>query len=177
MNQNLVLRLAALCHDMGKPSTTAPDLTSHGHADAGVPVAESFLRQIGAPNDVVAHVLPLVREHMVRDIDRMTDGAVRRLGLRLRPATIEQLAAVIRADGGPNSAREADTLLARAVALGVKDEAPKPLVLGRHLIARGMKPGPEMGKLLAVLFEAQLSGVFMALEGGLAWIDKAATCN
>jgi hypothetical protein len=34
-------------------------------------------------------------------------------------------------------------------------EAPKDVVLGRHLIARGLRPGPEFGRLLAECRDVQ----------------------
>jgi len=53
----------------------------------------------------------------------------------------------------------------------LRDAAPKPLLLGRHLIARGMKPGPEFGQLLDKAFEVQLEGGFTDLEGALKWLE------
>ena len=54
----------------------------------------------------------------------------------------------------------------------MEDSAPKPIVMGRHLLAAGMKPGPEMGKALAALYDAQLDGKFFDLESGLTWLTS-----
>src|SRR5207245_4393471 len=51
-DDRLVAMFAALCHDMGKPSTTVFERDrwrSPGHAEAGVPIARRFLETIGAP--------------------------------------------------------------------------------------------------------------------------------
>ena len=54
--------------------------------------------------------------------------------------------------------------------LRVADSAPKPLVMGRHLVDLGMKPGPEFGRLLKAAYEAQLDGRFSTAEEGVALI-------
>jgi tRNA nucleotidyltransferase (CCA-adding enzyme) len=48
--------------------------------------------------------------------------------------------------------------LDRAVALGVADAAPDPLLKGRHLADLGLVPGPEMGRVLREVYVAQLDG-------------------
>ena len=61
--------------------------------------------------------------------------------------------------------------LERLEDLKVKDQAPQPLVLGRHLMDRGFKPGPYFKVILDACFEAQLDGDFTDLEGGLRFLD------
>ena len=56
----------------------------------------------------------------------------------------------------------------------LRDAAPKPLLQGRHLVARGMAPGERFGTLLSEAFEAQLEGAFADLEGALKWLDEHA---
>ena len=56
-------------------------------------------------------------------------------------------------------------LLERAENLRILDSAPKPLLQGRDLIAKGMKPGQEFGIILKKAYEAQLDGVFCDREG------------
>ena len=53
----------------------------------------------------------------------------------------------------------------------MKDAAPEPIVLGRHLIERGMQPGASFGPIIEACFEAQLDGAFNDLDGGLAHLD------
>ena len=54
----------------------------------------------------------------------------------------------------------------------VADSAPRPIVRGRDLIARGMKPSPAFGEILDRCYEAQLDGKFSDLEGGLRFLDS-----
>jgi tRNA nucleotidyltransferase (CCA-adding enzyme) len=63
-------------------------------------------------------------------------------------------------------------LRAKAEELSLRDSAPKPLLQGRHLIARGMEPGKHFGSLLNEAFEAQLEGEFADLDGALNWLDR-----
>ena len=60
----------------------------------------------------------------------------------------------------------------RCHALAIADAAPKPLILGRHLLQYGMKPGKDFKPLLDACFEAQLSGEFADLPGALNYLDK-----
>jgi tRNA nucleotidyltransferase (CCA-adding enzyme) len=86
------LIFAALCHDLGKPSTTFTHETqrirSTGHSEAGEEPARVFLAAIGAPKRVSQYVVPLIREHLVHLHGQPTSRAVRRLAHRLEPASI-----------------------------------------------------------------------------------------
>ena len=57
-------------------------------------------------------------------------------------------------------------LLRRAKVLNVKDSPPEPLILGRHLIDIGVKPGKCFGLILSKCYEAQLEGLFDDLADG-----------
>jgi tRNA nucleotidyltransferase (CCA-adding enzyme) len=50
--------------------------------------------------------------------------------------------------------------------------APKPLLLGRHLVQRGFAPGRQFGPILTAGFEAQLDGQFTDEAGAEAWLDR-----
>jgi tRNA nucleotidyltransferase (CCA-adding enzyme) len=49
----------------------------------------------------------------------------------------------------------------------ISQESIRPLVLGRDLIALGIEPGPEMGKMLKRLYTLQLDNAFEDKAGGL----------
>ena len=53
----------------------------------------------------------------------------------------------------------------------LEDQAPEPLVKGRHLIALGRTPGPSFGPILEAAFEAQLDGEFDDEAGGVEWLE------
>jgi tRNA nucleotidyltransferase (CCA-adding enzyme) len=76
----------------------------------------------------------------------------------------------------PKDASEATPLIqqlcAQARALELESRAPRPLVLGRHLITLGRTPGPEFKKILAAAFEAQLDGAFHDEAEGIEWARR-----
>ncbi len=178
-----VLMFAVLAHDFAKPQTTHTAeregrlrIVSPGHEEQGGPVAESFLTRINAPNEIKARVGPLVTHHLAH-LQAASDRAVRRLANSLQPATIAELCLVMTADqfGRPPKPKivhaGVTALRAKAEELRLRDAAPKPLLQGRHLIARGLQPGQQFGAVLAAAFEAQLEGQFTDLAGALKWLD------
>jgi tRNA nucleotidyltransferase (CCA-adding enzyme) len=182
-----LLSFSVLAHDFGKPSTTqhaerrgAMRWVSPGHEAAGGPLAESFLRRIGAPLEMDAPVKALVAHHLAHHHGSngdYSDTQVRRLARKLAPATIDDLGVVMAADSmgrPPLDSAEILALIARlrarASSLALEASAPRPIVQGRHLIAMGRKPGPEFKPVLDAAFEAQLDGAFSDEAGGLDWL-------
>jgi len=178
-----VLMFATLLHDAGKPDTTREEMrdgrtriTSAGHEARGVVLAGAMLERLHVPAAIAGRVAPLVREHLAH-LQAATPRAVRRLASRLAPATILELALLVRADMSARPPRPAGptpglvTLLEIAKQLDVESQAPRPILLGRHLLERGHAPGPAMGALLDRAFDAQLNGAFADLDGALRWLD------
>jgi tRNA nucleotidyltransferase (CCA-adding enzyme) len=179
-----VLSLAVLAHDFGKPQTTHAALrsgrtriVSPGHEEAGGPLAQQFLRRLGAPAAVEARVVPLVMNHLAH-LRVLTDRAVRRLARRLAPATIQELMILITADAygrppRPKVVPKGLLLLKRlATETAVATGAPRPILMGRHLLELGLSPGKSFGVILAAAYEAQLEGAFADLPEALAWLRQ-----
>ena len=177
--EDLLVGLAVLCHDFGKPACSSYDpvkkrIRSLGHDECGVEPTLSFLRRLTNEERLLKEIPPLVRLHMrpfAMWKDHSSDGAIRRLAAKV--VRIDRLLRVAAADdaGRPPFPPNPEPLLwlaEQAKRLEVEDSAPKPIVMGRDLVAHGMKPGPEMGRVLAELYEAQLDGRFSDLESGLA---------
>jgi tRNA nucleotidyltransferase (CCA-adding enzyme) len=61
-----------------------------------------------------------------------------------------------------------DWFLERARTLGVEHRPPGPILLGRHLIELGVRPGPAMGDILKAVYEQQLDGKVSDLAGAIA---------
>jgi tRNA nucleotidyltransferase (CCA-adding enzyme) len=178
-----VLMFAVLAHDFAKPQTTHEAeregrirIVSPGHEEQGGPLTEAFLTRIDAPNEIKERVVPLVMHHLAH-LQTASPRAVRRLANALKPATITELCLVMTADhfGRPPKPRIVHDgileLRAKAEELRLRDEAPKPILQGRHLIDRGMKPGKAFCVLLDEAFEAQLEGGFSDLDGALKWLE------
>ena len=184
-----MLMFAVLAHDFGKPSTTqwaekrgVMHWVSPGHEPAGGPLAKDFLRRIGAPLELDDPVCQLVVHHLVHHHgpdDDYSDAQVRRLARKLTPATIDDLAIVMTADArGRPPIDPAETLVlierlrAKAHALAIQRAAPRPIVLGRHLVAMGYRPGPAFKPVIDAAFEAQLDGAFHDEAGGVEWLKR-----
>lgn len=180
--RRLFLTFAVLAHDFGKPTCTHEAeregrrrIVSPGHEPAGGPLAASFLERLAMPESYGAPVVPLVINHLVH-LNAPTPRGVRRLAQRLIPATIDDLIVVITADafGRPPRPREVPSgvtaLRKAAEQLHLERAAPKPILLGRHLAASGLTPGPSFKRLLDAAFEAQLDGDFHDLDGALRWL-------
>jgi tRNA nucleotidyltransferase (CCA-adding enzyme) len=177
--EDLVVGFAVLCHDFGKPATSdrvRGRIRSLGHESAGEEPTRAFLRRLTDERDLVREVVPLVLNHMrPKDLVRAQagDGAIRRLARRV--GRIDRLVRVADADqkGCPprpyDGFPEGRWLMKRARELAVADSAPRPIVMGRHLIGLGLEPGPEFGPILRECYEAQIDGAFMSLDEGIAF--------
>jgi len=172
----IAVMLGAVCHDLGKPATTAVidgRIRSIDHEQAGV---EPTLRLLDRLNihtidgyDVREQVIGLVANHlkpgMFAKAGNVGDGAFRRLSQKV---DMELLARVARADclgrAGGFDCSAMDWFLERARALGVEHQPPPPLLLGRHLLELGLTPGPRVGEVLKLVYEKQLDGEIRTQE-------------
>jgi len=181
--EDLIVGLAVLCHDLGKPATTSQveggRITTRRHEPAGEAATRSFLGRMTNERPLIDAVVTLVGAHLAPlqlFQARAGDAAVRRLARRV--GRIDRVVRVARADraGRPPLEIErfeaGDWLLERARALDVEAAAPERIVKGRHLIQLGLSPGPELGSMLEILYAAQLEGEFSTLEGGLEYVRR-----
>ena len=182
---DLVLMFGALCHDFGKPETTIwkdGHWRSPAHDVLGMQPTEKFLRRLTDEASLIEKVKILVREHLrpsmlYNDREKVTPGAIRRLALRV---SIPELLLVAEADHFGRTTEDAlrrefpakQWLLDQASKLDVRDEKPKPFLKGRHLLQLGMRPGPQMGKVLEEAFALQLDGAIVDLDGAKAWANQ-----
>jgi tRNA nucleotidyltransferase (CCA-adding enzyme) len=179
--QRIALMLGAVCHDFGKPATTAVidgRIRSLDHEEQGVGPALAFLDRLNVWSidgyDVRQQVAGLVAQHLkpgawskVRD--EVGDGAFRRLAQKV---DLELLARLAKSDcegrrPGTFDCSAMDWFLARAESLGVEHRPPPPVLLGRHLIPLGVQPGPRMGEILKAVYERQLDGTVTNLDEAL----------
>ncbi len=178
--ERALLVLTALCHDLGKPSTTkvTPDgIHSRGHAETD-DLYRQFLKRLGTPSAMVERVVILCHYHLTHLHFVGSPRHVRRLAVALASVgeNLDMLARLVEADNSgrpplpPGLPKKMEQLLQLAHELEVKDTAPKPLLQGRHLTELGVTPGPAMGEILKAAFEAQLDGKFDTLETAREWV-------
>jgi tRNA nucleotidyltransferase (CCA-adding enzyme) len=162
----LVLRLAALLHDVGKPAAKeerpGEDPTFYRHEEYSARAAEAILKRLRFPNEVVDEVAHLVRCHMFAYDETWSDAAVRRFLARVGPGSLDRLFALRLADGAGIVGRPVDprgleplrdrvaAVLAAKEAFGIADLA----IRGGDLVSIGVEPGPAMGAMLKELLEA-----------------------
>ncbi len=179
--QQIVMMLGAVCHDLGKPPTTAfldGRIRSIDHEQAGVAPASAVLDRLNIHSidgyDVRKHVLGIVAHHLKPGMFRqsptpVSDGAFRRLAAKV---DLELLARLAKSDclgrTGNFDCSAMDWFLERATALGVEHAPPQPIVKGRHLLALGLDPGPQVGAVLRQIYEKQLDGSIATLDDGIA---------
>ncbi len=178
--QQIALMLGAVCHDFGKPATTAwrdGRIRSFNHEEEGVAPAHAFLDRLNVHSvegyDVRQQTIGLVAHHLKPGMwhkvrDEVGDGAFRRLA---RKVDLELLARLAKADclgrPGPFDCSAMDWFLSRARALGVEHTPPAQLLLGRHVLALGLEPGPRIGRILSEVYEQQLDGAIATVEDAI----------
>lgn len=178
---DMVLMLTILLHDIGKPQTTLIEngqLNAPKHAEAGVEIAREWLSRITDDKDLVERILPLIRYHgFPRKLYRSSadDRAILHLSTHV---CIHDLIRVAQADffgrsfntPVPKTFEAGEWLYSRASALNVLCEPPKPLLMGRDLIALGLPPSEEFKTILERAYHAQLDQVFSTHEEAISWL-------
>ena len=176
--QQLTMMLGALCHDLGKPKTTKFSdgrIRSLDHEEQGVVPALSLLDRLNVHSidgyDVRTQVAGLTAQHLkpgawYKVRDEVGDGAFRRLAAKV---DLELLARLAKSDclgrePGTFDCTAMDWFLERARQLGVEHKPPGPILLGRHLLELGLKPGPRVGEILKAVYEQQMDGSVTTLE-------------
>ena len=175
--KTLAVLLAVLCHDFGKPATTAVvdgRIRSYEHEEAGVAPTRTFLDRLNVRTlhgyDLREQVIQLVAHHLTpshyyKNRDKVGDGAFRRLARRLEP---DLLYRVSRADclgrTGEFSTEAQEWFIGKARALSVESRPPAPFLMGRHLLEMGLRPGPVIGRITRAVYEMQLDGRVTGLD-------------
>ena len=166
---DVTLRLTMLLHDIGKPSCKSTDEQGidhfYGHPAVSARLADQMLRALKFDNKTRERVVLLVERHDAQLPPR--SQVIRRWLNRLGPEAFFQLLEVKRADNmgqAPEKVRnrlaeldkikaKAEQILAQRQCLTLKDLA----VDGRDVMAAGVAPGPEVGRVLEGLLELVLS--------------------
>jgi tRNA nucleotidyltransferase (CCA-adding enzyme) len=176
-DKSLAIMFSALCHDLGKITTTEfknGQYISHGHEKAGEEPTKKFLAKIGIDNLTRDKIIKLVINHLVPTMfyieevlkkKKISNGAIRKLAKRIDPATIYELTLVAEADHlgrgpfdkpeireqlllSPEKFLPKEWLLKRARAIEVEKSKPADLIRGRDLLNLEYKPGIDFGKII-----------------------------
>ena len=180
--RQLAVMLGALCHDLGKATTTRFEegrIRSRGHEEAGLPPTAALLGRWNVHTlhgyDVRGQVLALVAQHLkpgqlYDDRARVSDGAIRRLAAKCEPDLLYRVA---RADclgrrPGAFAPVAMEWFRDRVQKLDVARRAPEPILKGRDVLALGVPPGPDVGRVVRAVYERQLDGAVATIEEACA---------
>lgn len=182
----LIVRLAALLHDIGKPKTRRIDaegVTFHHHEVEGAKMARRRLKELRFPNEVTDAVGDIIFLHHRFHTYRLgwSDSAVRRY-VRDAGALLEPLNTLVRADCTTRRTDKAkrlrermDELEERITALAAEEELHKmrPPLDGTQIGAYlGVPPGREIGEAWRFLLEQRIEHGVLSEEEGYARLDE-----
>lgn len=171
-NYPIAYMLAAVCHDLGKITTTRHlhgKIVSYNHENE-LHLTKSFLKNITNNNDLIHSVLILVKNHMRPNIlakNNSSDKAVRKLILETsgKLVNIQDEILLAKAD---RTGRGSDDMQAYNIDGWWKEKLAtvndnkttiKPIVTGIDLINIGYTQGKELGEVLKYAFKLQISGM------------------
>lgn len=169
---DLVLRWAALVHDVGKPATRAPKpgggVTFHHHEVVGAKLVRKRMRALKYSKQMVSDVSQLVYLHLRfhgYGEGQWTDSAVRRYVTDAGPL-LSRLHKLVRADCTTRNQRKAqrlqrtyDHLEQRIAELAAKEDLAKvrPDLDGNAIMELlGLQPGPDVGRAWTFMKELRL---------------------
>ena len=188
--KQVTVMLAAIAHDFGKPATTKffdGRWRSHAHDEAGVAPTISFLDTLGIHTingfDVREQIIQLVRYHLLPGMfykSQPGDGAFRRLARKVEPDLLYRVSKADSLGRNPEwlplekrfDAAAQEWFIDRVRDLQVEKEAPKPILMGRHLIELGLKPSKIFGAITDAVYEKQLDGQITNLEEAVVEAEK-----
>lgn len=188
--KQVTVMLGALCHDFGKPATTAffdGRWRSHAHDEAGVEPTLSFLDKLGVFTldgyDVRSQIVQLVRYHLTPGMfykNPPGDGAFRRLARKVEPDLLYRVAKADSLGRNPEwlpkekwfKAEAQEWFIERMRELNVEYKAPAAILMGRHLIELGLQPSPQFKTILDAVYEKQLDGQITDLPEAIVEAKK-----
>ena len=154
------LAMGVLLHDVGKPPTfrVAERIRFDGHVEAGVEIAHKIMTRLRFSNDEIEQVKALVGNHMrFKDAPRMKDSTLKRF---LRLNEFDEHLELHRLDcqSSHGFLDNYEFVKDKRQELGQAHIAPPRLLTGKDLLALGFQPGPEFGRVLNAVEDAQLEG-------------------
>jgi tRNA nucleotidyltransferase (CCA-adding enzyme) len=196
--ERLQIMLGALCHDLGKPSTTAigekdgvQRIRSLGHEEAGVEPTKSLLAKWTFGQAALEAALASAKEHLKpgmlsMQVDRgymnqeQYINSTRKLLKRIHPVSWRILLAISESDYRGRTLPGVDTepyiageRMREAIRSAKLDEAPtKPLISGSDLIPLGVEPGAKMGEIIKQVEAARDAGEISSRKDALEFIKK-----
>ncbi len=164
---SLEVRLASLLHDLGKPKAKrgeGPNSTFYGHEVVGAKMAVKAMERLRFSKDVIESVAHLIRFHMFYyNVGEVSEAGVRRFIARVGPECIPSLLKLREADRIGSGVPKAVPYKTRHLLFMIEKVkhdpvSPKMLKIKGDEVMEilGIKPGPRVGQILAILLEEVL---------------------
>jgi tRNA nucleotidyltransferase/poly(A) polymerase len=186
----LLLKLAALLHDIAKPKMKFIDesgrIRFYGHPREGAPIAADIMERLRFSNKEVGIVEEIIRHHLrptqMTQMGMVTDHAIYRYFRDVGEVAIDTLFFTLAdhlAARGPNlnlkNWREHTATVSYILEKHREQKntiACPPLLNGNDIMNEfGLEPGPKIGELLEAVREAQASGEIFDRKGALDYIQ------
>ncbi len=172
---SLTLCLAVLLHDIAKPptQTTDPDgrIRFNGHDALGAEMAETILTRLKYPNAVIRDVVHMVSRHMqFMNVQQMRKAKLKRF---MSEPTFDQEMELHRVDCASSNGftDNYDFLNEKSEEFASEPLIPPPLVTGKDLIERGLKPSPRFKEILEEIQTEQLENRLSTREEALDFLE------
>jgi len=194
LNQNdnmAIIKLACLFHDIAKPDTQKIDdetsrITFYNHDKLGKKQIEKLCDRLKLPKKNSVFLCTLVDEHLhIRDLlkkktrNKTVLKNIRKIGETIVAVTILSIAdnkASCGIQSTPESKKEYFEKAIKFIESYYNDIQPvicrKNLITGKDLIKCGIQPGPEMGKILNLVREAQDEGIISSHTQAIEMVEK-----
>jgi poly(A) polymerase len=173
------LCLAVLLHDIAKPPCRTVDETGrirfNGHDALGAQMAETILRRLRYPNQVIADVVSMVARHMqFMNVQKMRVAKLKRF---MAEPTFERELELHRVDCASSNGftDNYEFLQAKEAEFASEPLIPPPLVTGKDLIKLGLQPGPRFKEILEAIQTEQLEGRILERDAALELLRELAT--
>lgn len=171
----LTLCLATLLHDIAKPPTQTfdPDgrIRFNGHDALGAEMAETILTRLRYPNTVIRDVVHMVSRHMqFMNVKQMRKAKLKRF---MSEPTFEQEMELHRVDCASSNGftDNYEFLNEKSEEFASEPLIPPPLVTGKDLIEKGLKPGPRFKEILEEIQTEQLENRLNTREEAMAYLE------
>lgn len=200
-----VLIFSTLLHDVGKLTTTVTEfvekhnrfcITSKGHEEESARLALPILQSLDIKQSLIDRIIPLIKYHLsFVNILNLTatkgrKSALLKLSRKLSPSTISELLYLYEADFMGrvpyNETREQmrmrfesnkNEILNISIPLDIVNQKRNSILMGKHLIAKGLTPGIIFGTILRFADEAQDNLEFTNLDEANIWLQEYISRN
>ena len=158
--------LSAVTHDFGKAICTEVIngvIHSYNHETKGLPLIDAFMKRLTSETDLIAYVLNMSENHMKPNVVAFQKSSVKATNKMFDKSVDPEGLIYLSASDGQgkisscNQVSNLEFLLERLEIF--KEYMSRPYVMGRDLIAAGLKPGESFSEYLAYAHKLRLAGV------------------